>query len=205
LITILRFGNSRRRIAMDEFQGTFNGRSVIVRIESTGSISFREANGFRTVVYVYSRPTVSRSELGGSILSIEGTEFVFSDPEAAGAIAGRFETKPVRKSPMSNQGSSAPITQRNVYSSSPGYRSPAFSRARAAASIVEFVGWLAAIIGPIAGLIVIFGSNDSSGTTSDSIDGQSSVLLGLIIMVSTVIQGIFLIMIGAYIQGRSDQ
>ena len=77
-------------------------------------------------------------------------------------------------------------------------RSASAGRAHVAATIVEIVGWVIALAGLAVGLILI-------GTASNYADPTEARLVGLATIIGGIIYASVIVMVGAYIQSRTEQ
>jgi CHASE3 domain sensor protein len=79
-------------------------------------------------------------------------------------------------------------------------RPNALNRAAKVAAFVEVLGWVLIVLGTLIGLVTMFtNSTDVNGETT------SNFVTGFIYLAGSLLNGSFVVMISAYIRGRSEQ
>ena len=79
-------------------------------------------------------------------------------------------------------------------------RPNALNRAAKVATFVEVFGWVLLVLGALTGFVTMFtNSTDANGETT------SNFVTGFIYLAGSLLNGSFVVMISAYIRGRSEQ
>ena len=79
-------------------------------------------------------------------------------------------------------------------------RPNALNRAAKVATFVEVFGWVLIVLGALTGFVTMFtNSTDANGETT------SNFVTGFIYLAGSLLNGSFVVMISAYIRGRSEQ